>query len=44
MPQKKFNRRYVWRWRSGAHEESDNVFDLPFTWQENVDWELDSAL
>jgi hypothetical protein len=44
MPQKKFVRRYVWRWRSGAREESEVLYDLPWTWRDDIEWELDIDL
>jgi len=42
LPEKKFRRRYISRWRFGAKEESDGIYDIPWTWRENVDWEIDA--
>src|SRR5258705_13655904 len=43
MPHKNFYRRYRYKWRFGAQQESEDVFDIPWTWRNDVVWEIDMA-
>ena len=41
LPEKKFQRRIQNWWQKSAALESDDIFDLAWTWKENVEWEID---
>jgi len=40
-PKKQFRLRIRNRWEKAAKFGSDDVFDLAWTWRENVEWEID---